>query len=146
MSGTPSSQRSAACRERVAPRLLLAEDDDELRGLIARALRGAGIDVREARNGRELFEALVASVASNVGAAPPDVVVTDLRMPGLSGLDVLQAVHGLALRVPVVVITAFGDAETHGAATAAGATVVLDKPFAIRDLLAHVNDLLQRPE
>ena len=89
---------------------------------------------------------LVASVASNVGAAPPDVVVTDMRMPGLSGLNVLQAVRGLHLRVPVVVITAFGDAGTHEAATTAGAAVVLDKPFAIRDLLAHVNHLLERPE
>lgn len=67
-------------------------------------------------------------------------------MPGFSALAVLHAVRGLDMKVPVVVITAFGGDDTHSEALAAGATVVVDKPFAIRELLVHVTYLLQRPE
>ena len=72
------------------------------------------------------------------------VVITDGRMPGCSGLDIVRAMHGFDPRVPVVLVTAFGSAETHAAAKSLGAVAVLDKPFEVERLCSVVTDALRR--
>ena len=114
-------------------RILVAEDDASMRSWLADVLRRDGHEVIEARNGAELL--LRIREADRV-----DVVVTDVRMPAMSGLDAIACLNEAAVGVPVVVVTAFGDDETHRTAERFGAIVVLDKPFgapALRAALAR---------
>lgn len=126
--------------------ILVAEDDDELRSLIVNALRARGFAAVGVRDGRELLDQLSNGILAREAMPFPDALVTDLRMPGFSGLEVLSVLKSAGVRLPVVAITAFGDVDTHARAFAAGATVVLDKPFAIKDLIANVHYLLNLSE
>lgn len=110
-------------------RVLVAEDDSEMRSLIATALSADGFDVIEARDGRELAELVAAMTPPGSRLEPPDVIVSDIRMPGPSGLDGLAMLRESTWSVPVIVITGFGDLATHDEARRLGAAIVLDKPF-----------------
>jgi len=121
--------------------VLLAEDDDAMRAMIASALRRDGYEVLEARNGLELWQLL----ADQVGDGPvrkPAFVISDIRMPGATGLEVLAALRARNPTTPVVLTTAFGDAETHAEGDRLGAQLVLDKPFDLAALRAVVRLLL----
>lgn len=63
-----------------------------------------------------------------------DLLVTDVRMPGFSGLDVLTALRRVSVRCPVVLVTAFGDEALHQFARQLGVVAVLDKPFDVNEL------------
>ena len=109
------------------PRVFLAEDDDEMRSFVYRTLVADGYDVVEAADGPQMLARM--SAVFFVGTARPDVIVTDVRMPGCSGLEVLAVVRQAGLKIPVILITAFGDEALHTRARQLGATRVLDKPF-----------------
>jgi DNA-binding response OmpR family regulator len=115
-------------------RILLAEDDDELRAWLAAALRDDGYAVDEAENGMDLLAKLARSLLGLPDGGPVDVVVSDIRMPGFSGLEVLAALRNTDHTVPVILITAFGDEETHELAGRLGANAVIDKPFDVHQL------------
>jgi CheY-like chemotaxis protein len=115
-------------------RLLLAEDDHELRSLLASALRKDGYEVLEASDGPELVDNIEATMKAPRDAGGGLVVVADVRMPGLTGLDVLMALRAARCETPVILMSAFGDEEMHAEARALGAVAVLDKPFAVDDL------------
>ena len=110
-------------------RVLLAEDDFELRELLASVLRADGYEVTEACDGNELWALLVQEPGAGVERAPFSLVVSDLRMPGLSAFDVLSSAQRRLTEIPVILITAFGDESTHLRALRLGAKRVLDKPF-----------------
>jgi CheY-like chemotaxis protein len=118
-------------------RVLLADDDPDLRELIRDALRGAGHEVLEAEHGAHLLELLSTFLFDARNGPPADVVVSDLRMPGVTGLSVLAGLRAQRARLPFILITAFADAETHAEAGRLGAAV-LDKPFELPALLALV--------
>jgi DNA-binding response OmpR family regulator len=127
------------------PRILLAEDDRELRELLAFCLYRAGYSVTSCDNGLELLELLGLSVGPN--AEHFDLVLTDLRMPALTGLEVLEAFHDLPVRPPFVCMTAFGDEATHALAAKLGATMTIDKPFDLDHLITLVEALCsQKPQ
>ena len=67
-----------------------------------------------------------------------DLVITDVRMPGPSGVEMLEWLRGVVWSIPVIVITAFGDPVLHAEARRLGALAVLDKPFDVNELLALV--------
>jgi len=115
------------------PRVLLAEDDAAFRSLMAAVLRSAGYEVLEAADGTELLDHVAFGLMRGEKARTFDVVVADIRMPGHTGLEVLNGMRSVSLAVPVILITAFGDAETHRAAYEMGARV-LDKPFDLGEL------------
>ncbi|HZS38258.1 MAG TPA: response regulator [Polyangia bacterium] len=120
-----------------APRVLLAEDDAAMRDLLARTLRRHGFDVVEARSGYETLEWL----AHGIIHEPPiwfDLVISDVRMPGYDGLNILASLRQMPVHVPVILITAFGSRETHAAAARLGAFAMLDKPFDVDDLMTIV--------
>jgi CheY-like chemotaxis protein len=123
----------AAARRRV----LVAEDDPSLRRLIVTVLADAGYEVIEAGDGVELLDHIEQLLA---GPRESFVIVTDVNMPGLTGLDVLAILRCASARTPVVLITAFGDAETHAEARELGAVTVLDKPFDLDVLRAVVRE------
>ena len=121
--------------------ILLAEDDGEMRSLVAAMLRGEGYRVEEAASGADLTRAIAARLDRRHGA-PLDLVVSDVRMPGPSGLQVLEALRTVDWATPVVVMTAFGDEDLRAEALRLGAAAVLDKPFALEDLKRTVRRLI----
>jgi DNA-binding response OmpR family regulator len=123
-------------------RLLLAEDDLELRELLAYVLRADGHEVVEARDGNELLEIL--NEAMQRGQEPFSLVVSDVRMPGLTAFDVLTRLQRALTDTPVILITAFGDQTTHLRAQRMGASRVFDKPFDFDDLRAAVHETLHQ--
>jgi CheY-like chemotaxis protein len=123
------------------PRVLLAEDDLEMRRLVAKALRQAGYTVTEAEDGFALLEQLGSYLLRTAGH-PYDVIVSDIRMPDVTGLDVLEGLGNERDFPPVVLMTAFGSAAVHAAARRLGAAALLDKPFDLAELLDTVRRLL----
>jgi DNA-binding response OmpR family regulator len=125
----------------VAARILVAEDDSELRALIASELRSSGFEVVEARDG----EALLGRIADAVlpgGEELYDMVVSDVRMPKFTAIDVLVGARSLLTRTPVVLITAFGDQRLHERALRLGAAAVLDKPVDMVELATEIRRIL----
>lgn len=128
------SQRLVNREERF---VVVADDDREMRELMCDTLRAAGYVVRSAADGRELLALLT---ATSRGELPrPDAVITDIRMPRCSGLDVVHAMRLAQWDQPVIVVTGFGDPHTHSSATELGATAVLDKPFDSDTLVGFVD-------
>lgn len=116
------------------PRILLAEDDPDLRALVQLALEQEGYDVVAVPDGLELVDELEDTYLAEEDY---DLVLTDIRMPGCTGLDALESLRDRDWATPVVFMTAFGSRKTHREAHRLGATVV-DKPFDLDDLVAHV--------
>ena len=106
---------------------MLAEDDEEMRDLVSMQLRRAGYRVREVRDGGALLLQLGA-IVSERGCEDFDLVISDIRLPGLSGLEALEELTRRQSMPPTVLITAFGDEEAHTRARMIWAAV-LDKPF-----------------
>jgi DNA-binding NtrC family response regulator len=119
-------------------RVLLAEDDDELRWALSDFLKGEGYEVVPVANGGALLTHLGAAFLLEQRDSPPDLIISDVRMPGISGLQILQSVRARAWQIPVVLMSAFGDADTRARALGLGVTAFLDKPLdldRLRDLL-----------
>ena len=124
-------------------RLLLAEDDEAFRTLLQQALAHEGYDVVAVKDGTELLERLSTSLSAGRHDDRFDAVVSDVRMPGWTGLNVLITMSHQVSPPPIVLITAFGDERLHEQAMKAGAIAVLDKPFELDDLCALVNRLME---
>ncbi len=118
------------------PCVLIAEDDQALRELLSFALCRAGFSVACCNNGKRLLEMLENGIDDASTAA--DIVITDLRMPAMSGLEVLEALFDRPERPPVICMTAFGDSKTHQTAIRFGATHTIDKPFDIDEMIELV--------
>jgi CheY-like chemotaxis protein len=125
-----------------APRVLVAEDDDAMRALLEEALERRGYLVETAATGDALLRRVAHSVHRLTSAPLPDLLITDVRMPGRSGLDVVAALRAADAWLPVIVITAFGDAPTHARARRLGAALVLEKPFELEELCRIARQLL----
>lgn len=104
-----------------APVVLVADDDDSLRRVIEYRLREEGYTVLTAPDGLAALDVFTAREV--------DCLITDLRMPNLSGLDLLRRANAIKHEIPVVVITAYGDIETAVEAMRAGAFDFITKPF-----------------
>ncbi len=120
-------------------RIFLAEDDPEMRRLVQQTLERNGHLVTSTGSGAELFERL--AYAREVGI-PVALVISDIRMPGLSGLEVLREVRARSIEAPVLLISAFCEEEVLSEAEQLGAAVVLSKPFDMEALLTVVDFLL----
>ncbi len=112
--------------------ILLVDDEQVVRRSLARILRHAGYEVVEAPDGRQAIE-LVRS-----GKLTPALVVLDIEMPGLSGLEALAALHGLDPRLRVTLTSGKTDATVAQRARNAGAVGFLRKPYAAQELLAMI--------
>ena len=117
-------------------RLLFIDDDPAGREVALFNLRKAGYSVTPAPDGRAGLDAFAAE--------PFDLVITDLKMPGISGMEVLRKVRAAAPEVPVLVITAFGNVETAVEAMKEGAYDFIGKPFHRDQLLLSVGKALER--
>lgn len=124
--------------------ILLAEDDVDLRRLLARILRREGYEVVEARDGSDLLERLGAAVIDR-DVRPPDLVLSDVMMPGFSGLRILAGLREADWGMPFVLLTAFGSDQLRAEALRLGATAVLDKPIDPETLAAVLREILLTP-
>jgi CheY-like chemotaxis protein len=127
------------------PRVLVGEDDAEMRRVLAEALRDRGYAVVECNDGVSVLNSLSSLVLSPETTGRDserfDLVISDIRMPGVTGLSILEGVQLFEGFPPMILITAFGDEETHAAASRAGVAAMFDKPFDVDDLLEKVEEL-----
>ena len=126
-----------------APRILLADDQPEMRTLIRKMLVRRGCEVVEAEDGPGLVRILIEGLTAEESRAP-DLIITDVRMPGFTGLEVLARLRREQWTTPVILITAFGDAQLHRDALRLGAACVLNKPFELEELRGAVEAALAR--
>ncbi|WP_245916378.1 response regulator transcription factor [Nocardioides gansuensis] len=118
------------------PRVLVVDDDKAVRESLRRSLEFNGYDVALAADGAE---ALVAA-----GSTQPDVVVMDVMMPRLDGLETTRALRAAGNDVPILVLTARDAVGDRVEGLDAGADDYLTKPFALAELLARLRALLRR--
>ena len=120
------------------PRILVVDDEADIAGILGAILRRAGHQVRMAGDGVEALEM--------IAREPPDVVLLDVRMPRLDGLETLRRLRQAAAtaRLPVIVLTANAEPADRAGALAAGADECVAKPFEAADVLARVQALLAR--
>lgn len=118
-------------------RILLIEDDMELAEGISFHLKNAGYTLDCCYDGLEGFELIKTQIY--------DLIILDRMLPGLNGLNLLKYVRGLALHLPVIMVTALNGVGDRVTGLDAGADDYLVKPFAIEELLARVRALSRRP-
>jgi len=117
-----------------AGRILVVDDDPEMTDMLVTVLSDAGYGAQSAPGGAEALEA--------VRRDPPDVVITDLSMPDVDGLDLIEALKGLKPRPAFIILTAFGDWPSFCRAQDLGVDKYLTKPVALAELLEDVHALL----
>lgn len=122
--------------EAPASRVLVAEDDRAVREAVERALRFEGFDVSTVRDGSEALQALLNDT--------PDVIILDVMMPHIDGLDVCRRVRARGDTTPILMLTARHEVSDRVAGLDAGADDYLVKPFALEELLARLRALLRR--
>jgi len=115
--------------------ILIVDDDDQLRQSFDKLLTEEGHAVQTAPAG----ETAIAMVRESV----PDLVVMDVRLPGMSGLETFRAIREIEPKLPVIVMTAFGTTETAIEATKLGAFEYVLKPFEIPEILALIDQALE---
>ena len=113
--------------------VLVVEDEEKLRRVVELQLKTAGFEVEQAGTAEEALKL----------ADRADVIVTDLRLPGISGLELLASLRRQDSHTPVIVMTAFGTIETAVDAMKAGAVDFLPKPFSLDHLMTVVNKALE---
>jgi two-component system response regulator (stage 0 sporulation protein F) len=119
------------------PCALVADDDDDVRSLVGNALSRDGYDVIEARDGSEALR--LVSTAQRA----PDIILTDIRMPDLSGLMLHAGLRDNGWMIPIVVISAYTTEQVRVVAEQFGADAVFAKPFDVDDLRTVVMSLLR---
>jgi DNA-binding response OmpR family regulator len=122
--------------------VLVAEDDPEMRRLIVEALRKDGYVVEEEADGGRLLTRLGASASFEGRCDAFDLIVSDIRMPICSGLEVVKGLRDQRCETPVILMTAFGDEDTRARAHELGA-VLFEKPFEMKTLRLIAKGLLQ---
>ncbi len=123
------------------PRVLLAEDDDDLRSSLAALFERDGFVVSTVRNGFELLEVLADSMVAKPGSAP-DVIVTDVRMPGFNTLNVVVGLRNAGMLTPIIMISAFGDPALRARIARVPRTRFFDKPVDVDQLEEAILDCM----
>lgn len=116
-------------------KILIVDDDPQLRKSFQKILAAEGYTLQAAFTG----EAGICSVKQD----PPDLVIMDVRMPGMNGLEAFKAMHKIDPKMPVIIMTAFGTTDTAIEATKAGAFDYVLKPFDIPEILNLIEKALQ---
>lgn len=122
--------------------ILVVDDDAQVRQLIARFLRDNGYRASVARDGREMRKSLE---GTGTAMSPVDLIVLDLMLPGVSGLDLCRELRA-ASTVPIIMLTAKGEETDRIVGLELGADDYIAKPFSPRELLARIRAVLRRAE
>jgi len=116
--------------------VLVVDDDTTLAGVVVGYLQRAGHTATHVGDGRAALD--------SVAAAPPDLMVLDLMLPGMDGLEVCRRVRQSRPDLPVVMLTALGEAEDRIAGLEVGADDYVTKPFSPRELVLRIDSVLRR--
>ncbi|OGW57743.1 MAG: hypothetical protein A2Z09_06985 [Nitrospirae bacterium RBG_16_43_8] len=116
-------------------KVLIVDDDVELRSTLSEILKGAGYYIDEAPSGKEAIE--------KITAKDFDIAFLDLMMPKMSGIDVLKAIKKIKPKIRVIMITAFATVENAVDAIKKGASDYISKPFRIDDLLTTIRRVIE---
>jgi len=122
----------------VSPRILIVDDEEHIRKILTIMLSKKGYQTETAASGREALEL--------AGQKPFDVVITDLRMPGMDGLELLRRLKELDADLTIIIITAFSTVETAIEAMKQGAYDYISKPFREDEILIVLEKALERLE
>jgi CheY-like chemotaxis protein len=114
--------------------ILVVEDDEEMRSLLQDFLKEEGYESDSAGNGSEAVRKLTEQQF--------DLIITDIRMPVMTGLDLLAAAKRLDAKVPVIVITAFWGEDAYRRSMARGADAYLEKPIHLDRLRSLIHELI----
>ena len=117
------------------PRILIVDDEERIRSLVASYLKSDGFDVVEASNGRD--------AVTEVERRKPDLVIMDVRMPGLDGFEALSEIRRFS-DVYVIMLTARAEETDRIVGLSVGADDYVTKPFSPRELVARVKAVLRR--
>lgn len=120
--------------------ILIAEDEKHIRLALGIVLRQAGFAVDVAANGHEAFETIMRQAADG---NPINLIITDIFMPKVDGLELMDMLNEKGFAIPVIVITGYGNSELLLKLRARGFAGYLDKPFIPDDLLSRVKAVLQ---
>jgi DNA-binding response OmpR family regulator len=123
-----------------AARIVVADDDEQMRRLVVEALRRDGHLVEHASSGEALLTRLAAELDDRCSGL--DLIISDVRMPAFTGLDLLEALRATECETPVILMTAFPDEATRLHARRLNA-VLFDKPFDVDDLRTATIHLLR---
>ena len=120
--------------------ILVADDESHILNVVSVKLQNAGFRVLTARDGREAYD-----LATH---EKPDLIITDYHMPEMSGIELCQALkrNPATAHIPAVMLTARGYALEEADTERSGILCMLSKPFSPRQLLATVNDILDREQ
>jgi len=114
--------------------ILIIDDDDQLRKSFDKLLTEEGYNVENAASGEEGLKMIQNKI--------PDIVILDMRLPGMNGLETFQEIYKMEPKLPVIIMTAYGTTETAIEATKAGAFDYILKPFDIPDMLTIIEQAL----
>ncbi|MCC9601080.1 sigma-54 dependent transcriptional regulator [Stieleria sp. JC731] len=128
---------SAAKRGSDSAALMVVDDEPSQRKLIGGFFQGLGFTIIESDSAEAMLETL--------GQQPPDMILLDVRLPGISGIDALPKIREILPTVPVVLITAYADVRQAVAAVKSGADDYLSKPIDLEELKVAVYDALAIP-
>jgi CheY-like chemotaxis protein len=120
------------------PRVVIAEDDDDMRRVLCELVSGLGAQVAEASSGGDLVLLLTDD-------QPVDLLITDVRMPWMTGFQVALSARNSGFGVPIIIVTAFPDDVIRAQVDNLGGAVLLAKPFRPDELLSLVRERLWKP-
>lgn len=126
----------------VPPLVLVVDDDEATREVLCEKLVHDGFHVATVCNGKEALQFLERGLDDHDETFCPDLVISDVRMPAMSGLELVEKLGEAAPLLPTILITGFGDAHLREQALRVGCDQVLFKPFDYTDLREHVRRLL----
>lgn len=125
-------------------KLIVAEDDARIASFLERGLRAEGYHVQVARTGAEALGAAQDAWTAGEAGSEDAVLLLDLMLPGLSGLEVCQALRAAGVTLPILMLTALGSLEDRVTGLRTGADDYLVKPFEFDELLARIEALARR--
>jgi CheY-like chemotaxis protein len=126
-----------------AHRVLVADDDADMRRLVSHALGKDGCEVIEVADGAELLEYMGSCLMAKLHVSRPEVIIADIRMPGFNGLQILAGLRNAKWKTPVILITALDDRKTYQDAARLGAAACFQKPFDPNHLRRIVRELVR---
>ena len=122
-------------------RILVVDDEQNMRNTLAFILETANYQVTTAAEGRAALEEIL---AARENGRPVDLLITDLRLPGLTGLQLIDELNYLKIKIPVLVITAYGNRSLFLELMRTGCADYLDKPFDYKELVKRVDSLVAK--